>query len=105
MIPFSPDIPQLGVLNSGVNFKAIDYTHRCKAYRPIPTSWSATITSSSVSIPSFQVFDKTATARRPDALQQLLGSNCGTGSNVVMFDPYSVYDEEANRYVSGHYRV
>ena len=52
---------------------------------------------------SFQVFDKNGNSLvGPTLYEDFWGSNCATGSsNVVMFDPYSAYDEENGRYVLG----
>ncbi|MCO5190544.1 MAG: proprotein convertase P-domain-containing protein [Anaerolineae bacterium] len=96
------DIPQLGVLNSGVNFKAIDYTQSMQGVPPDP---DIMVGNDHIVVgvnTSFQVFDKNGNSLvGPTLYSSFWGSNCGTGSNVVMFDPYSVYDEEANRYVMG----
>ena len=51
---------------------------------------------------SFQVFDKSGTSLvAPTLYKDFWGSNCGTGSGVTFFDPYSQYDEENGRYVMG----
>ncbi len=89
-------------LSQGVNFKAIDYTQSQQGVPPDP---DIMVGKDHVVVgvnTSFQVFDKQGNSLvGPILYEDFWGSNCGTGSNVVMFDPYSGYDEENGRYVLG----
>ncbi len=90
-------------LNSGVSFKAIDYTQSQQGVPPDP---DIMVGKDHVVVgvnTSFQVFDKSGNSLvGPTLYEDFWGSNCATGeSDVVMFDPYSAYDEENGRYVLG----
>lgn len=96
-------IEPLGVLNSGASFKSIDYTQSQQGVPPDP---DIMVGKDHIVVgvnTSFQVFDKTGTSLvGPTLYETFWGSNCATGaSTVVMFDPYSGYDEENGRYVMG----
>ena len=93
----------LTALGLGVGFKAIDYTQSQQGVPPDP---DIMVGKDHVVVgvnTSFQVFDKTGTSLvGPMLYSDFWGSNCATGeSDVVLFDPYSQYDEEAGRYVLG----
>lgn len=91
-----------GTLNTGASFKAIDYTQSQQGVPPDP---DIMVGRDHVVVgvnTSFQVFNKSGISLiGPTLYADFWGANCGTGSNVVMFDPYSVYDEENSRYVLG----
>jgi subtilisin-like proprotein convertase family protein len=91
-----------GTLNAGVNFKAIDYTQSQAGVPPDPDIMVGRDHIVVGVNTSFQVFDKNGTSLYgPVLYRNFWGSNCGTGSNMSFFDPYSVYDEQAGRYVLG----
>ncbi len=97
------DIQPFGVLGAGVSFKAIDYTQSLQGVPPDP---DIMVGKDHVVVgvnTSFQVFNKTGTSLiGPTLYEDFWGNNCATGaSTVVMFDPYSAYDEENGRYVLG----
>lgn len=96
------EIPQMGALNTGASFKAIDYTQSNQGVPPDPDIMVG-LDHVVVGVnTSFQVFDKNGNSLvGPTLYSSFWGSNCGTGSGVSMFDPYSGYDEENNRYVMG----
>lgn len=90
-------------LNSGASFKAIDYTQSQQGVPPDP---DIMVGKDHVVVgvnTSFQIFDKSGNSLvGPMLYENFWGSNCATGeSDVVMFDPYSAYDEENGRYVLG----
>ncbi len=87
----------------GASFKAIDYTQSQQGVPPDP---DIMVGKDHVVVgvnTSFQVFDKAGSSLvGPLLYEDFWGSNCATGSSsVVMFDPYSAYDEENGRYVLG----
>lgn len=96
------DNAPLGTLIAGQSFKSIDYTQSQQGVPPDP---DIMVGRDHVVVgvnTSFQVFDKNGNSLvGPTLYETFWGSNCGTGSNVVMFDPYSGYDEAAGRYVLG----
>ena len=98
--PTAPN--QITSLEAGVNFKAIDYTQSQQGVPPDP---DIMVGKDHVVVgvnTSFQVFDKTGTSLvGPTLYEDLWGSNCGSGSSVTFFDPFSQYDEENGRYVLG----
>jgi subtilisin-like proprotein convertase family protein len=106
--PVDPSIqnynPQnsLDLLNSGASFKAIDYTQSQQGVPPDP---DIMVGKDHIVVgvnTSFQVFDKNGNSLvGPTLYEDFWGANCGSGSNVSMFDPYSQYDEENGRYVLG----
>lgn len=92
-----------GTLNLGASFKTIDYTQSQQGVPPDPEIMVGT-NHVVVSVnTSFQVFDKNGVSLYgPVLFETFWGGNCGTGSaNMVLFDPFSTYDESANRYVLG----
>lgn len=93
---------ELPTLTSGVSFKAIDYTQSQQGVPPDP---DIMVGKDHIVVgvnTSFQVFDKSGNSLvGPTLYEDLWGSSCGTGSDVIMFDPYSAYDEENSRYVLG----
>ena len=96
-------IQPFGVLGSGASFKAIDYTQSQQGVPPDP---DIMVGKDHIVVgvnTSFQVFDKAGNSLvGPLLYEDFWGSNCATGnSTVVMFDPYSGYDEENGRYVLG----
>ena len=95
--------PQLAALNGGASFKSIDYTQSQQGVPPDP---DIMVGNDHVVVgvnTSFQVFDKNGNSLvGPTLYDTFWGSNCGSGTNnMVLFDPYSGYDESANRYVLG----
>ena len=92
----------MGTLSTGASFKAIDYTQSQQGVPPDP---DIMVGRDHVVVgvnTSFQVFNKSGVSLYgPVLYEDFWGANCGTGANVVMFDPYSAYDEENNRYVLG----
>lgn len=92
----------MGTLTAGASFKSIDYTQSQQGVPPDP---DIMVGRDHVVVgvnTSFQVFNKSGTSLYgPVLYEDFWNGNCGTGSSVVMFDPYSVYDEENNRYVLG----
>lgn len=94
----SPD----GTLNPGASFKAIDYTQSQQGVPPDP---DIMVGKDHIVVgvnTSFQVFDKAGNSLvGPILYETFWGANCGTGSGVTFFDPYSQYDEENGRYVLG----
>jgi len=89
-------------LTLGANWKSIDYTQSQQGVPPDPDIMVGTSHIVVAVNTSFQVFAKDGTSPYgPVLFKNFWGSNCGTGSNVVMFDPYLDYDEEENRYVLG----
>jgi subtilisin-like proprotein convertase family protein len=99
---YLPENSILGVLNPGVSFKSIDYTQSQQGVPPDP---DIMVGRDHVVVgvnTSFQVYDKSGNSLvGPLLYEDFWGANCGTGSSVVMFDPYSGYDEENGRYVLG----
>ncbi len=100
---YSPtDILPFGVIQPGVSFKSIDYTQSQQGVPPDP---DIMVGRDHVVVgvnTSFQVFDKAGNSLiGPTLYEDFWGANCGSGSNVVLFDPYSAYDEENSRYVLG----
>ncbi|MBE2220519.1 MAG: hypothetical protein IAF02_03210 [Anaerolineae bacterium] len=96
-------IEPLGVVSPGASFKAIDYTQSQQGVPPDP---DIMVGKDHVVVgvnTSFQIFDKSGNSLvGPTLYEDFWGSNCATGSaTVVMFDPYSAYDEENGRYVLG----
>ncbi len=96
-------IQALGMLNAGASFKSIDYTQSQQGVPPDP---DIMVGKDHIVVgvnTSFQIFDKTGTSLvGPTLYETFWGNNCATGaSTVVMFDPYSGYDEENGRYVMG----
>ncbi|MCA9994018.1 MAG: hypothetical protein KDE29_23720, partial [Anaerolineales bacterium] len=89
-------------LTAGASFKAIDYTQSQQGVPPDP---DIIVGRDHIIVgvnTSFQVFDKNGNSLvGPTLYASFWGANCGTGSSVVMFDPYGAYDEENNRYVMG----
>ncbi|MCB8966900.1 MAG: proprotein convertase P-domain-containing protein [Ardenticatenaceae bacterium] len=94
--------PTILALNSGASFKSIDYTQSQQGVPPDP---DITVGTGQIIIgvnTSFQVFDKAGNSLvGPTLFSDFWGANCGTGSSVVMFDPYLDYDEKENRYILG----
>jgi subtilisin-like proprotein convertase family protein len=93
----------VSALSSGVNFKAIDYTQSQQGVPPDP---DIMVGKDHIVVgvnTSFQIFDKAGNSLvGPLLYETFWGNNCATGSSaVVMFDPYSGYDEENGRYVLG----
>lgn len=92
----------LGIFTSGASFKAIDYTQSQQGVPPDP---DIMVGKDHIVVgvnTSFQIFDKNGNSLiGPTLYSAFWGANCGTGSSVVMFDPYSQYDEENGRYVMG----
>jgi hypothetical protein len=90
-------------LTMGTNFKSIDYTQSQQGVPPDPDIMVGTNHIVVGVNTSFQVFDKSGNSLvGPTLYDTFWGSNCGTGSaNMVLFDPYSGYDEAAGRYVMG----
>jgi hypothetical protein len=92
-----------GDLNIISSFKAIDYTQSQQGVPPNPAlmvgSQHVVVSVNS----SFQVFDKNGTTLiGPTLFKDLWGSSCGTGSaTMVLFFPFSTYDEQFGRYVMG----
>ncbi len=84
------------------SFKSIDYSQSQQGTPPDP---DIMVGSNHIVVgvnTSFQVFDKTGTSVvGPTLYSDFWGSNCGNGSGMVFFDPYSAYDEAADRYVLG----
>lgn len=100
---YDPNAAVNGVLNPGASFKSIDYTQSQQGVPPDPELMVGT-NHVVVSVnTSFQVFDKNGNSLYgPVLFDTFWGSNCGTGSaNMVLFDPFSTYDESAHRYVLG----
>ena len=100
---YAPDAAIDGVLTPGASFKSIDYTQSQQGVPPDPEMMVGT-NHIVVSVnTSFQVFDKNGNSLYgPVLFDTFWGNNCGTGSaNMVLFDPFSTYDESANRYVLG----
>lgn len=100
---YDPNASIDGVLNNIASFKAIDYTQSQQGVPPDPEIMVGT-NHVVVSVnTSFQVFSKTGTSLYgPVLFKNFWGSNCGTGSaTMVLFDPFSTYDESAHRYVLG----
>ncbi|MEI2608801.1 MAG: hypothetical protein V9G20_09240 [Candidatus Promineifilaceae bacterium] len=99
---YDDSLAPLGILGGGASFKSIDYTQSQQGVPPDP---DIMVGRDHVVVgvnTSFQVFDKSGNSLYgPVLYADFWGANCGTGSNVVMFDPYSVYDEENSRYVLG----
>lgn len=89
-------------LTPGVSFKSIDYTQSQQGVPPDP---DITVGTNHVIVAvntSFAVYDKTgAQLVAPTLFSDFWGANCGTGSGVVMFDPYLDYDEKEKRYILG----
>ena len=89
-------------LSVGAGFKAIDYSQSKQGVPPDP---DITVGSDHIVVAvntSFQVFDKNGESLvEPTLFSSFWGSNCGTGSGVVMFDPFVDYDEGAKRYILG----
>lgn len=90
-------------LVNGVNFKAIDYTQSRHGVPPDP---DIMVGKDHVVVgvnTSFQIFDKTGTSLHgPTLYEDFWGSYCGNGSDsLILFDPYSQYDEENGRYILG----
>ena len=96
------EIAPLGVINPGASFKSIDYTQSQQGVPPDP---DIMVGKDHIVVgvnTSFQVFGKSGNSLvGPMLYSDFWGSNCGTGSGVVLFDPYSAYDEENGRYVLG----
>lgn len=94
--------PSILALNSGASFKSIDYTQSQQGVPPDP---DITVGTNHILVgvnTSFQVFDKSGNSLvGPTLFADFWGSSCGTGSGVVMFDPYLDYDEKENRYILG----
>ena len=91
-----------GTLNPGVGFKAIDYTQSQQGVPPDPDIMVGRDHIVVGVNTSFQIFNKSGVSLvGPTLYASFWGSNCGTGSGVVMFDPWSGYDEAAGRYVMG----
>ncbi|MFZ2488983.1 MAG: hypothetical protein WAZ19_12795 [Anaerolineae bacterium] len=96
----------LGTLNLGTNFKSIDYSQSQQGVPPDPDIMVGR-THVVVGVnTSFQVFDKSGASVFGPILYEDFWSNngatCATGeSDVVLFDPYSAYDEQAGRYILG----
>lgn len=93
----------LGALTTGSNWKSIDYTQSQQGVPPDPEIMVGRDHVVASVNTSFQVFDKNGVSLvGPLLFDTFWGSNCGTGSaNMVLFDPFSSYDEQANRYVLG----
>ena len=92
----------LGVIQSSASFKSIDYTQSQQGVPPDPDIMVGRDHIVVGVNTSFQVFDKNGNSLvGPILYSTFWGSNCGTGSSVVMFDPYSAYDEENGRYILG----
>ena len=90
-------------LTTGASFKSIDYTQSQQGVPPDP---DIMVGKDHIVVgvnTSFQVFDKAGNSLvGPTLYEDFWGNNCGTGnSTMVMFDPYSGYDEENGRYVLG----
>ncbi len=100
---YDPNAAVDGVLNSIASFKAIDYTQSQQGVPPDPEIMVGT-NHVVVSVnTSFQVFSKTGVSLYgPVLFTTFWGNTCGTGSGtMVLFDPFSTYDESAHRYVLG----
>ncbi len=100
---YAPDLnAPFGVLTPGASFKSIDYTQSQQGVPPDP---DIMVGRDHVVVgvnTSFQVFDKSGNSLvGPLLYEDFWGANCGTGTGVSMFDPYSAYDEENGRYVLG----
>ena len=100
---YQPGGAILGLLTGGASFKSIDYTQSQQGVPPDP---DIMVGRDHVVVgvnTSFQVFDKAGNSLiGPILYDDFWGSNCATGSSsVVLFDPYSGYDEENGRYVLG----
>ncbi|MCA9967728.1 MAG: hypothetical protein KC423_25960, partial [Anaerolineales bacterium] len=89
-------------LTAGTNFKSIDYTQSQQGVPPDP---DITVGRDHIIVgvnTSFQIFDKSGNSLvGPTLFEDFWGANCGTGSGVVMFDPYLDYDEKEGRYILG----
>ena len=99
----SPQIGSIATLNSGVNFKAIDYTQSKQGVPPDPdimVGKDHLVVGVNTSV---QIFDKTGqSVVGPILYKDIWEGICATrSSSVVLFDPFSAYDEENNRYILG----
>lgn len=92
-----------GSLLTGASFKSIDYTQSQQGVPPDPELMVGT-NHVVVSVnTSFAVYNKSGQQLiAPTLFDDFWNGNCGTGSNnMVLFDPFSTYDESAHRYVLG----
>ncbi len=91
-----------GSLNGGASFKAIDYT---QSWAGVPPDPDIMVGKDHIVVgvnTSFQIFNKQGQSLYgPTLYKDFWGSNCGTGSGVTLFDPFSQYDEENGRYILG----
>lgn len=96
----------LGSLAINSSFKSIDYTQSQQGVPPDPDIMVGRDHIVVGVNTSFQVFDKSGTSLIGPILYEDFwaneGGTCATGSSsVVMFDPFSAYDEENGRYILG----
>jgi hypothetical protein len=93
----------LSTLTMGANFKSIDYSQSMQGVPPDPDIMVGTDHIVVGVNTSFQVFDKNGNSLvGPTLYKTFWGANCGTGAaTMVLFDPFSGYDEQAGRYVMG----
>lgn len=100
---YNPDHTPSGSLLPMVDFNAIDYH---ESQQGVPPDMDIMVGNQHVVVGtngSIQVFDKSGNSLKdPTLYKNIWGENCGTGSNTLrFFDPFSVYDESAERYVLG----
>jgi hypothetical protein len=93
----------LSTLTMGTNFKSLDYT---QSQQGVPPDADIMVGQDHIVVgvnTSFQVFNKAGNSLvAPTLYETFWGNQCGTGSATMhYFDPFSVYDEAAGRYVMG----
>lgn len=110
--PADPTVQNLGVpgaesanpavLNQIRSFKTIDFNQVAGAVPPDPIITVGEKGIIAAVNTSYQIYDKLGNPLiQPTTFAALWGDQCGTGGNVVFFDPFLEYDEAFNRYIIG----